>query len=192
MTEIVIQTDKSFLSLTKFNKNTLIKQCVENVAPLLDIYPPIKIFGKIKHQRRDVGFFSNDSAGYKYSGQFANSKPLTPSLLKLLQYINKKYGAIFNGILINRYNTGEDYISAHSDDERNLDAVGVVAISYGSERIFRIRDIKTREIIEDICTDNNTIIHMGGNFQKEFTHEIPIQKHIDDIRYSFTFRKHLE
>lgn len=32
---------------------------------------------------------------------------------------------------------------------------------------------------------------MGGNFQKEFTHEIPIEKKITDTRYSLTFRKHL-
>ena len=32
---------------------------------------------------------------------------------------------------------------------------------------------------------------MAGNFQKEFTHEIPIQKKVSDERISFTFRKHL-
>jgi hypothetical protein len=30
----------------------------------------------------------------------------------------------------------------------------------------------------------NQIIHMGGNFQKKYMHEIPIEK-------SFTFRKHI-
>ena len=32
---------------------------------------------------------------------------------------------------------------------------------------------------------------MTGDFQNEFTHEIPIEKNIKDIRYSFTFRKHI-
>ena len=31
---------------------------------------------------------------------------------------------------------------------------------------------------------------MGGNFQKLYTHEIPIQKKIKEYRISFTFRKH--
>jgi len=31
---------------------------------------------------------------------------------------------------------------------------------------------------------------MGGNFQKLYTHEIPIQKKIKESRISFTFRKH--
>jgi len=33
---------------------------------------------------------------------------------------------------------------------------------------------------------------MGGNFQKEFTHEIPVEKKIKEVRYSLTFRKHYE
>jgi len=33
---------------------------------------------------------------------------------------------------------------------------------------------------------------MVGNFQKEFTHEIPIEKKVKGTRFSFTFRRHLE
>ena len=32
---------------------------------------------------------------------------------------------------------------------------------------------------------------MKGEFQKEFTHEIPVQKKVKNCRYSLTFRKHL-
>ena len=85
---------------------------------------------------------------------------------------------------------GNDYISAHCDDEDELSNVGVVSISYGATRNFRIRDKQTRKIIENIPTQPNVFIQMGGDFQKEFTHEIPIQKKIKDVRWSFTFRKH--
>jgi alkylated DNA repair dioxygenase AlkB len=34
------------------------------------------------------------------------------------------------------------------------------------------------------------IIFMSGDFQKEFTHEIPKQLKIKEPRYSFTFRHH--
>ena len=85
-------------------------------------------------------------------------------------------GAEFNGILVNKYMDGNDYISAHSDDETGLDLVGVVSISYGSERIFRIRNKATKEIICDELTTHCSILHMVGNFQKLYTHEIPIQK----------------
>jgi hypothetical protein len=42
----------------------------------------------------------------------------------------------------------------------------------------------------DIPINNLDVIHMGGNFQKEFTHEIPPTKKDVGIRYSFTFRNH--
>ena len=38
--------------------------------------------------------------------------------------------------------------------------------------------------------NNGDILHMGGDFQKEFTHEIPVQKRITGSRISFTFRYH--
>ena len=118
------------------------------------------------------------------------SKPLSPSMSELLLIINKMIGAEFNGILVNKYMDGNDYISAHSDDETGLDSVGVVSISYGSERIFRIRNKETKEIACDELTTHCSILHMGGSFQRLYTHEIPIQKKVKEPRVSFTFRKH--
>ena len=57
-----------------------------------------------------------------------------------------------------------DYIGAHSDDESKLSPVGVVSISYGGVRKFRIRNKQTKKIIKDIPTETNMIIHMGGTF----------------------------
>lgn len=174
----------------KILKKSLIRKCVEEVKDNLNHYPEIIIAGRVCHQRRDVGFFSDDSIGYHYSGKLAESKPLTKYLKRLLKKVNKLYNTSFNGILINRYNDGNDYISAHSDDERNLDPQGVISISYGSTRIFRIRNKYTKKIIKDIELNNLDIVHMKGDFQKEFTHEIPKDTTIKTERYSFTFRKH--
>ena len=96
----------------------------------------------------------------------------------------------FNGILINRYKDGNNYIGPHSDNEKNLDEQGVIAISVGAIRKFRIRDKQTKKIIIDIPTNSYELMHMGGKFQEEFVHEIPIQKKVKEERYSFTFRKH--
>jgi alkylated DNA repair dioxygenase AlkB len=65
---------------------------------------------------------------------------LTDSLNILLDMINNKFNTNFNGILVNRYDNGNDYISAHSDDEGSLSDIGVVSISYGSTRKLRIRE----------------------------------------------------
>ena len=185
-----IRTDHSWLCgyVNDFNG---MDQIIEEIDDQLEENLPIMIFGKERMQRRSIGFFSDSSIGYKYSKRLVASKPLTPTLMILLDEINEKFNSDYNGILINKYADGNDYIGKHSDDESALSNAGVVAMSYGASRIFRIRNKETGEIVKDIPTASNEILVMGGNFQKEFTHEIPIEKKITDTRYSLTFRKHL-
>jgi alkylated DNA repair dioxygenase AlkB len=191
MARKLIETEKSFLSVQKFDHPELIKECVNEIADKLLKNPPIFIYGKTAHQHRSIGFFSNTSVGYYYSRQLAKSQPLGEKLTMLLDQINDIFKTDFNGILINKYENGDDYISAHSDDETSLAEIGVVSLSYGAIRKFRIKDKKTKKIVLDIPTKNDEIIWMGGRFQQEFTHEIPIEKNINQLRYSFTFRKHI-
>ena len=185
-----IKTPNSFLNIHTFNNLELVKCAINDIDTKLIVRPKIIIYGKEAHQNRNIGFFSNTSIGYFYSGQLAESIPLTSNLKLLLDDINSMFKSNFNGILVNKYIDGNNNIGAHSDDEKNLDPIGVVALSYGAIRKFRIRDKITRKIIIDIPTESNEIIHMGGDFQKEFTHEIPIEKKVKTTRYSFTFRKH--
>lgn len=190
--EKIIDTDNSRLSQGTFEDTSLLEECVKYIRGKLNEYPPIKIYDKICHQRRCVGFFSDESIGYYYSNQLSKSKPMSPCLLLLLETINSHFDYNYNGILVNLYKTGDDYISAHSDDETGLDksGAGVVAISYGATRKFRIRDKKTREKIIDIPMTSGLIIKMDGDFQKKYTHEVPIERRVKEERISFTFRKH--
>lgn len=190
--QIVYQNPEntSFLAKGPFTNEELLKDCISDIRPQLEERPGIFIYGKECRQKRNVGFFSDKSIGYKYSNKMMQSNPLTKSMSELLGIVNEKMGADFNGILVNEYMDGNDYISSHSDDESGLDPVGVVSISYGAERIFRIRDKETKHPVCDEITTHCSILHMGGDFQKLYTHEIPIQKKIKEPRVSFTFRKH--
>lgn len=188
----IIQTESSSLKIYKHEFKKLVENTISEIDTKLHVNPEIKVYGKICHQHRNVGFFSDTSIGYRYSNQLSKSIPLTPSLKTILEKINKIFDADYNGILVNKYKDGTDYISAHSDDEKGISKFGVCAISYGTPRNFRIRDKKTNKIVANINTLEDEIIMMEGDFQKEFTHEIPIQKKIKEPRYSFTFRTHLE
>lgn len=189
----LIQTENSWLSIGShpvLSNGSLLRQCVDEIKDKLIHEPEIMIYGKVAHQKRDVGFFSDTSEGYRYSGKLAKSQPLSSGLRFLLNTVNEIFHADFNGILINYYKDGNNTIGAHSDDETCLDQVGVVSLSYGAVRTFRIRDKKTKKIVMDVPTLPNELLHMGGDFQKEFTHEIPCERKIKEERYSFTFRKH--
>jgi alkylated DNA repair dioxygenase AlkB len=191
--ESVIKTDLSELVLHELDPEIyeMLPGIIEDIREKLTVHPKIKIFGKVAHQRRSVGFFSNESVGYKYSGQIMGSTELTGELIYLMEYINSKFNSNYNGILVNYYSSGEEYIGKHSDDEKMLQKdAGVCSISFGAIRKFRIRDKKTSKIILDCPTDPTKIIQMRGDFQKEFTHELPIEKKVKEGRYSFTFRTH--
>jgi len=186
----LIKTEKSFLNIYSGEEYAdLILQCIAEIDNKLEDNKPLQMYGKTVFQRRSIGFFSNESIGYYYSGQLERSKPLGNNCLKLMQLINERFDTDNNGILVNRYAQG-DYISDHSDNENNIGKGGVIAISHGAVRKFRIRDKLTKKIVLDIPTISDSIIHMGGDFQKEFTHGIPVEKKVEGIRYSFTFRKH--
>lgn len=163
--------------------------------------PPIFIFGKKALQRRSIAFFSESSIGYRYSRQLMKSQPMFSFLKMLLEYINQVFNCNSNGVLINYYRDGNEYIGAHSDDESGLikiNDVGIIAISVGCSRKFRIRK-KSKEKFQDgkkyfdIEMTPYRLIQMGGTqFQKQLTHEIPVQKKIKGWRMSFTFRHHIE
>lgn len=187
----LIKTEKSHLRVGDFSDRELLEKCKLEIVGLLNVRPEIKVFGKTCNQHRNVGFFSDESIGYKYSNQLSKSKPLTPALNKLIQIVNKEFKGNFNGILVNEYIDGKDTIGEHSDDEKGLGIAGVIGISIGATRKFRIRNKKTKEKTDILMTDG-MILQMGGDFQKEFTHEIPREAKVKESRLSFTFRNHLE
>lgn len=199
--KILLETEKSKLWI------------IENFTPdyyghlkniKLENEPVIYIMGKECHQRRDVGFFSDKSEGYRYSNQLMKSMPLNTNELDdsndveliimncVLRQINETLGSNYNGILVNRYKNGEKYIGAHSDDESGLDKKkkAVASICYGAVRNFRIRDKETKKIVLNYDHTPCTLLVMEGDFQREFIHEIPKQKKIMEERISLTFRHH--
>lgn len=180
------------LYVDKIEEEELVTRCVEYCLPRLAQKPDIVVYGKACKQQRNVGFFSNESSGYNYSTQTMHSQPMSAELDRLLKIINERFHTQYNGILCNEYPDGNHVVGGHSDDERALDPTGgIVAISWGATRIFRIRDKRTKKIVVDVNASHLSVIKMSGqHFQQCYTHEIPKQARVKDKRVSFTFRKH--
>lgn len=190
---IILKTPHSLLSIRQFSKTLLLENCVNDVVPLLQHHPPIIIYGKKCKQNRNVGFFSDTVPYYYYSGKKHDSLQCTDNLRELIITINNIYGAKYNGILVNEYLNGKDYIGAHSDNESELDInAGVVALSWGAQRKFRIHTKKENIKLLDLLTTHGQLLQMSGDFQKEFVHSIPIESTVKEKRISFTFRRHAE
>lgn len=170
--------------------------------PLVD-HPVFTLFGKPAMMHRSIGFFSDVSSGYHYTRQMAPALRLNELLRNILDWVNEIGCGEYNSILVNKYNDHHDYISAHSDEMKDL-VIGsnILSLSLGTSRIFRIRNKKTKEIVMDIEAGDMKLILMDGDFQNEYTHEIvkggrrKMGKNKDEsdewggCRISLTFRNH--
>lgn len=208
----VLETENSGLFVGPLQNKEEYRKAVENIK--LPRHHAILIGNVECYPKRYTQFFSDDSKGYSFTGSTAHSEPFTVkkkenetkeekenrrnrrTLKRLMKQINKDFGETYNGALVNRYVTSKeqaDYIGKHSDDERHLGKGGVVGIVYGITRKFRIKN-KTGKIegknFFDVDVPDGSIVWMAGQFQKEFTHEIPIEKRRLGVRTSVTFRYH--
>ena len=116
------------------------------------------------------------------------SQPLPGVMKDFLVDFNEKFGTKHNSILVIRYENGQDYISAHSDDERELvSSASVSSLSLGSTRTIIFRDKKTKKIVKRIVLYSGTVVDMLPGCQKHFTHEINKQRN-SGMRISLTMR----
>ena len=91
MIKTLIKTDNSFLTVQPYSSIELLEDCVKDVESKLLVKPKIYIYGKEATQHRNIGFFSDESIGYRYSNQLAKSQALTQVLKKLLDEVNEFY-----------------------------------------------------------------------------------------------------
>jgi alkylated DNA repair dioxygenase AlkB len=151
------ESGSAFLEKGIFENTALLEICISDIEPLLEERPELMIYGKVCKQQRYVAFFSDESIGYTYSRKLMPSTPMSCSMRELLTEINAMLGTEFNGILVNKYMDGNDYISAHSDSEHGLEQLGVVAISYDAERNFRIRNKEDNKIVHEENTTHSVV-----------------------------------
>ena len=164
----------------------------------------IKLYGKTCTLPREQMVYGVED--YSYSGKVFPSLPIPPILQTYLDWANGFESGItnrdqtnyipYNMILVNWYKDGTDYIGAHRDDEKQIiPKTNVMTISFGAERIFRVRhapkqgDSDATIGRKDYKVKNNSVLIMGGHFQEEFKHEIPKTKKVFESRISITLRK---
>lgn len=182
-----------------------IDRAIADCAPLLECKPPCRL-GRM---RREVGFFPvGDVSGYKYAGTESKALETPESLSRLVVQLNELFGTTNNGALVNKYPgkgekwsdgtvcDGEATVGEHSDSEEGLVLEddgphgGVIAINWGAERKFRVRDKATGRIYDFPKKAYYALIMHGRDFQKKFVHGVPVQKKIYGTNVSITLRKH--
>lgn len=122
---------------------------------------------------------------YYFSGMNHPPQPETPPVIQRFldwvnttEYVGEDFR--FNQVIGNWYENGSEYISAHSDDERQLQLntageTTILGANYGAARTVRFR-AKTRDPGAipkiDFVLEPGTAYVMGGTTNRTHTHEI--------------------
>ena len=151
----------------------------------------IQYYGKTYPVPRKTAWYGYDGLNYSYSGINCNPEPWTKELLELKIKIEELLPEQeFNSVLLNMYRDGNDKVSWHSDDEKELGTNPIIAsLSLGATRRFDIKHKLEPELTHKFKLTNGSLIIMKGAMQHHWLHQVPVQKKISEPRINLTFRK---
>ncbi|MBD2547559.1 alpha-ketoglutarate-dependent dioxygenase AlkB family protein [Planktothricoides raciborskii] len=150
-------------------------------------HEPIKIFGKSVLQPRLTAYYGTKA--YTYSGVTMQPLPWNAPLLQIKEKIEPLVNTQFNGVLLNLYRDGQDYMGWHSDDEKELVKGGAIAsLSLGETRRFIFRRKDNHQIKFELKLADGDFLVMGGDPQKFWQHYVPKSPKVTHPRINLTFR----
>jgi len=145
---------------------------------LWDIHPTergeVIIYGKKMKTPRWQQSYGRD---YYYSGMLHKALPINKHwfLECILEWVKDHSGKPYEQILINWYENGNDYIGAHSDDEKQLvQNSDIYSFSFGQKRDFVVKaKAKDDPFKKTMELFDNSLIIMHGDMQKHYHHLVP-------------------
>jgi alkylated DNA repair dioxygenase AlkB len=91
---------------------------------------------------------------------------------------------------MNWYRDGEDYISWHTDAEKELGNNPVIgSVNFGATRDFLIRRDSDNSEKLKIPLKNGTLLIMKGQLQHFWQHSVPKRVKVKELRFNLTFRE---
>lgn len=143
----------------------------------------IRMFGKTHDEPRLTAWFG---PGYTYSGVEQQPAAFPPFLEDLRYRLCERFNFPFNGVLLNYYRDGKDYMGWHRDNEKSMDQRCIASASFGTERRFSVRSIHSGKKT-DILLESGSLLLMN-NLQQNWQHAIPRSLRTPGERINLTFR----
>jgi alkylated DNA repair dioxygenase AlkB len=98
-------------------------------------------------------------------------------------------GVTYNSCLLNRYRSGKDSQSYHSDNEKEYGKNPVIAsISLGVSRDFQMRKNADHSCKLNFNLAHGDLLVMKGSTQDQWMHAVPKRANIEEERINLTFR----
>eukprot|EP01112_Ceratiomyxa_fruticulosa_P014578 TRINITY_DN418_c0_g1_i1.p1 TRINITY_DN418_c0_g1~~TRINITY_DN418_c0_g1_i1.p1 ORF type:complete len:255 (+),score=46.48 TRINITY_DN418_c0_g1_i1:234-998(+) len=147
------------------------------------------MYGKEYSVRRRYAYFSKfvDEVSHDSASSFF-VRGWIPELQELEEIAVKFTNAPFDSALVNFYENGDDYISAHAD--RECKGTLIASFSFGATREFLIREKETKKVVDRLDLESGSLLVMKVGMQESFLHELPKRPKVKTGRINVTMRYH--
>ncbi|CAD5107788.1 alpha-ketoglutarate-dependent dioxygenase AlkB family protein [Zestomonas carbonaria] len=151
--------------------------------------PQVFLHGRFYPVPRQVAWYGDAEARYRYSGLSHEPLPWTPLLAEIRRRVEAECGQPLNGVLLNYYRDGQDSMGWHSDDEPELGAHPLVAsLSLGGARRFDLRRKGGSRIEHSLLLEHGSLLVMAGATQHHWQHQVAKTRQACAPRLNLTFR----
>lgn len=146
------------------------------------------MFGKQITTKRKVAWYAGEGISYTYAGKRKDPLPWTPLLLSIKEKVEKQTKANYNACLLNLYHAGDEGMSWHRDNEKEIvPESSIASVSFGAARKFAFKHVSDEKKIE-VMLESGSILDMRGPIQQHWCHALPPSKKVKDLRVNLTFR----
>ncbi|BAU73480.1 alpha-ketoglutarate-dependent dioxygenase AlkB family protein [Metapseudomonas furukawaii] len=151
--------------------------------------PCVQLHGRYHPVPRQVAWYGDPGARYRYSGLTHDPLPWTPLLAEIRARVVEAVGQPLNGVLLNHYRDGQDAMGWHSDDEPELGRNPLVAsLNLGGTRRFDLRRKGSGRIEHSLELGHGALLVMSGPTQHYWQHQVARTRTPCAPRLNLTFR----
>ncbi|GAB3395839.1 alpha-ketoglutarate-dependent dioxygenase AlkB family protein [Azotobacter armeniacus] len=152
--------------------------------------PQVRLYGRLYPVPRQVAWYGDADACYRYSGLTHRPLPWTPLLAEVRAAVEALVGQPLNGVLLNHYRDGRDSMGWHSDDEAELGRNPlIVSLSLGGARRFDLRRVGQSRIEHSLFLEHGSLLVMAGATQHDWQHQVAKTRKSCAPRLNLTFRQ---
>jgi alkylated DNA repair dioxygenase AlkB len=183
----IIHNDQGIIRYLDNYTHYTLDNIIENIKWRND---PITMFGKTYPQPRLTAWYGDPGITYTYSKITMVAAPWTPILKNIQEELFLNFKLNFNSVMLNYYRDGNDHMSFHSDDEKELGMNPTIAsLSFGATRSFHLKHKKNpAKKVEKFELHSQSLLIMEKELQHFWLHKITKSVKIKEPRLNLTFR----
>lgn len=171
-----------------FDEATSVQLLAKLVQDIEWQHDQVIMFGKQITTKRKVAWYAGEGISYTYAGKRKDPLPWAQVLLSIKEKVEKQTNANYNACLLNLYHAGDEGMSWHRDNEKEIvPESSIASVSFGATRKFSFKHVSEEKKVE-VMLESGSILDMRGPIQQHWYHALPPSKKVKDLRVNLTFR----